>query len=256
MKSKALASLGVFVFLLSAYITYALSLMNETDVSSRIAVAGLAPLIFYILVWLVCSRFPDIHKPHHVWGWSMFALIYWIVGFVLFSFSFDISFYRGVVLASPLIICGIVFYALGAVRFNSLDEESRLRRSVCVTDGCVELKDPGLIMHYSYSNKFGWVWLEKIFIMGRRFFLLMLVMLFILGGGIGIFLVRLLEMRENFGYELSSHGLVVYFLSFFCIPVMSFGAPMIRFHYKWWRDLDKNLKKTYGSAVTYKWPLD
>lgn len=251
MRSRTVALFGMFVLLCFAYFIYILGLMNGAGLSKIFLAAGSVPIMVHVVIWV----FPKKYRPCYTWGEFYFILVYLFFGIILFSVGIGASFFSTALILGAQAMTFFFFILISMSRFDADLETRKIHKSVSVVDNEVLIKGQGLVLYLSYEKKSNRMWVERFYNLGKGAFFFSLLAFSLLGGGAGLILVNIIEGLISSNLSISSHSMTIVFLSFFIIPIVAFGIPVVRHHFIWWRDLDNKIRRVYKS-VDYIWPLD
>ncbi|MCE8025320.1 hypothetical protein [Billgrantia aerodenitrificans] len=254
MQSRNLSLLGMFTLFLIAYLFYALGMINDSPFSGAIALMGLVPVVLHVVIWVFFSYVPEAHRPYYAWGECLFIFGYLIVGVFLFSLTLGGA-EKFVFLLLPQVLSFSFFYMLGVAKFDACEEASKIKKGIRESSSVVYILGNGLVANYSYSKRMKQGWLERVYSMGRSFFIFFVVLVSMVGGAAGLIVSGIISELGVGGGHFSAHGLSIYMLSYFCIALIAFGMPMIWFNFKWWKDFDSRIRRSCGGVV-YIWPLE
>lgn len=256
MTSRKTTFFIIFMLTLAAYVLfYLIGMINETRLSRILGVAGLAPIIIYFLARFILYLHIEAYRSYHFPLAIYFITLYMSAGILLFGSSMNVplpdkAFFVGLQAALLLIA-----YGLGVAKFNPTSSARELRKSARQQNEQIHIVGPGVALQGSYDRVPKYRWLNRLYATGKALFYLAILPLALLGGGAGLVMVRLLEGADLGIIGVSSHSMVMYFVSLFFAILAGFAIPAVRFNFQWWRELDAKVRQEYGH-VEYVWEKD
>lgn len=256
--NHSLILLPAIYFIVMLISFFEMNVMTVIINSFCIVVVFCALFIFY--------EFKKKKREYKFWYYLYLFVLYpsfLVLCFFVYSFYwFDYSYYISLFCFALQLFMFFLGFLAGYIRFDSKRQNINLRKTIKLLHRTDKYLDKGVIYLkensynsniFTYKKFFeNWV-LETAFRIFKYGYITIIGVVFLLGSGSSLIIIRIIDSYIPLGMDISSHHIAAYGFSLIVIPVLAYYLPAIFSAIHWWKDLESDIRKSYGEVV-YVWP--